>query len=310
MKNRKQIYLLISVIALCALLFTIYFAITLYRKERTDDPSEGSDNVYIYVDQNAVDKISYFSFTGPDEELAFKKNDDIWVYEHNNTLAVNSARIEEFLENCEVIVAKKLISDDINDKDLEQYGLDDPQFTLKLISDGIKKTFLFGDTIASKGLCYMIEKGSTSLYLVEQEYISSFSVPLLKFFTIDSHTAAKADEIRRIILTHADNSKEILPSGVEGSEASKLISAVSSIEITEFVDFGSDCFNVFGLSEADAITMNIETNQRNISYVFGLGESQEFIYLLVENEKGVRSDMVYLFSCKEFSHLYSLLASI
>jgi hypothetical protein len=54
--------------------------------------------------------------------------------------------------------------------------------------------------------------------------------------------------------------------------------------------------------------MKVITDGKEKRYVFGLGESEEFIYLLVENESGILSEMVYLFSCENFSHLYSVLS--
>ncbi len=306
MKSTRQLRIVISAIALCAILFGAYFVIRITTKKSTEKDRSDTDGAYILVDRNGTEKVSYFSFTDGENIFAFEKQNGIWRYKENTTLPTNAERINEYLESCELILAKKLISE--NCDDLLQYSLSEPKKNLTIVADGVKKSYLFGETIESKGLCYMLDSRSGSVYLVDISFTDTLSVELSEFFTSDSHSPPEKDAIQQVTVTSPEFSKEIIPDGIPGSSASLLTEAISSIKITEFVDFGRDCFDTFGLSESEAIEMKVITDKKEIRYIFGLGESEEFIYLLVENESGILSEMVYLFSCDNFSHLYSVLS--
>ena len=306
MSLKKQTFLLISLIV-CISLFATYFIITSLPEK--ENGSEGSGDSYIYISQNDTDSITGFSFKGGEYDLSFEKDKNgVWKYSENKTLPVNTAFIETRLEDVELFVAVKLISDSADGKALSEYGLDTAAYTLRLSTLSGEKIYLFGDMIKSKGLYYMTEKGSGNIWLVEGSYVESFSHDVFDFLSTDTLETLYDVYVEEVKILCGAYSEILTPDGVEGSDTSRLISALCSIELTRCVDFGSEKFSIYGLGEDEAINVYINHSGKTVSYKFGLGETEEFIYLLVENSDSEFSEMVYLFSASDFEHLYSYLS--
>ncbi len=303
---KKQTFLLISLI-LCISLFATYFIITSFPENEKE--SDDSDDSYIYIDQNDVDSITGFSFTGGQYDLSFEKDKNgVWRYSESKTLPVNTAFIEARLEDVELFVATKLISDSADGEALSEYGLDKASYTLRLSTEKSEKVYLFGDMIKSKGFYYMTEKGSGKVWLVEGSYVESFSHDVFDFLSTDTLETLYDVYVEEVKILCGAYSKALTPDGVENSDTSRLISSLCSIELTRCVDFGSEKFGIYGLDGNEAISVYITHSGNTVSYKFGLGETEEFIYLLVENGDGEFSEMVYLFSASDFEHLYSYLS--
>ncbi len=303
---KKNTFLLIALVV-CILLFASYFIIiSIPEKDNVDDDTDGS---YIYIDQNDIDNIEGFSFVGGEFDLSFEKADSgKWKYTKNNTLPVNDTFLEKKLEAVEIILATKLISDSANREEaLEEYGFATPSYTLTLDVGKSQKVYLFGDFIESKGVYYMTQKDSGTIYLVENSYVNNFSHDVFDFLSTDTPKEIHDAYISSVQVVCGAYEETFTADKVENSDISRLITALCSIELTRCVDFGSNTFDIYGLSDNEAISVYISHSDEVINYKFGLGETEEFIYLLVEKGDGEFSEMVYLFSSSEFEHLYSYL---
>jgi len=290
-------------LALCVAVFALYFIIS----NISDKDGEGAnEDVYLYVDQNDISKISSFSFVGGEFDLSFEKNESgAWKYSKNGTLPVNENIIEKMLESTKTVLATKIISEDVSQDELSQYGLDSPSYKLKLSSDHGEKCYLFGDLIKSKGLRYMMREGSHTVYLAEDTLVESFSNDLTDCLSTDTFPIISEEEI--VSFETVCGSFSLLQSV---SENEKLANALSSLSPERAVDFGKENFSIYGLSESESILVSITLkNSKEIKIKFGLGETEEFIYALVHNDSGVFSEMIYLVTCEDFDGLYSHLAA-
>lgn len=299
----KKTQALIIALILCVILFASYFIISSLPEKQSSDKE---DDAYILVDRNEPSEITEFSFVGGEFALCFEKNGEgDWKYTENKTLPVNAEFIETLLEGTELILASKLINDNIGENDLDQYGLSEPSCTLTLTTKNSSATYFFGDTIKSKGLCYLTKKGSNAVYLVETSYIDNFSVDVGDCLSLDAFPEIKPDEILSVSITCGDFQQTI-----GSGEDEKLFSALSALRCERSVDFGKEKFDIYGLSDSEAIDVTVSLGaQKNVALRFGLGETEEFIYLLVQNSDNVFSEMIYLFSCSEFETLYEYLSS-
>lgn len=299
MKKTTTIYLSL---ALCVVIFALYFIISNISNRDTADPEK---DVYLYVDQNEVSDITEFSFTGVELSLNFKKTDGVWRYQKNTTLPVNTAVIEKMLESIETVLAKKLISENADEHEISQYGLKSPSYTLTVSTTHGEKCYLFGDLIKSKGLRYMMKEGSSSVYLAEDDIVESFSLDLFDCLSTDKSPVIIKDRIASIKTVCGRFLQNDTVDSAEG-----LSNALATISLDRAVDFGADKFDIFGLSEDECILITVKTDDgKSTKIKFGLGETEEFIYVLVENESGVFSEMIYLVSCANTDSLNSHLKS-
>ncbi len=302
---KKNITLIVLLI-ICAALFATYFIISSLPEKDKSDPT---DDAYLYVDQNNIDDVTGFSFVGGEFDLAFGKDENgNWKYLKNPTLPVNSSFLEETLASAELILATKQISSSASEKDLSEYGLDTPSYTLTINIGKTEKSYLFGDFIESKGLYYMMEEGSHSIYLTESLYVEGFSLEVFDLLATDTLTKIGESDVVSVEIVCGAYRETFYADNEENSDISKLISSLCSMEITRCVDFGSETFDIYGLAENEAVTVYIALSDKKLSYKFGLGETEEFIYLLTQNASGEFSEMVYLFSSSSFEHLYKYLS--
>lgn len=295
LKKTTALYVLLSV---CALIFAIYFAFTIFQKN-DEEPSE--PDVYLYVDQNEVSEIFAFSFVGKDTSLQFARSNGVWKYSNNATLPVNGAVIEKMLESVDTVLASKLISENADESELSQYGLSSPSYTLTISTPHGEKGYIFGDLIKSKGLRYMMRVGSSSVYLAEDDIVESFSLDLSDCLATDTSPVIIKEKITSIktecggfVQTNTTDS------------AGGLANALATLSLERAVDFGADKFYIFGLSDSECITLTVALDgEDDVKIKLGLGETDEFIYALVENESGVFSEMIYLVSCADKDSLNS-----
>ena len=225
---KKRVFLAIGVIA-CVLLFTVYFIIISLPGNSSDGNGndDKTDDAYLYVDQNTLSEISAFSFIGDKYRLSFAKDESgIWKYTENRTLPVDAVFLEERLEALRLILATKQITSAAKTSDLEQYGLDEPSYTLTLQTKKGAKTYLFGDFLKSRGLYYMTEKGSHSVYLVENTYVENFALEVFDFLSTDSLEMPLPSDIRSVLFSCGDYEKTDLPDGEKESYTSRLKSAL------------------------------------------------------------------------------------
>ena len=302
---------LIICACVCLVIFALYFIISsLPDGEKSPDNEE---NAYLYIDQTNIDDIIGFSFTGGEFDLSFEKDSSgAWKYSENRSLPINKAFIEKTLSQVELFLAKKEIARNLSEKELSEYGLDTPAYTLTLVLEKEKKSYIFGDFIESKGLYYASEKGSGVVYLVERTYVDLFSLDVTDFLTLDTLPNVKTENVKYVEIACGNYSEKILPNSVESS---KFISTLCSIKLEEFVDFRSEKHSIYGLSESDAVSVYItysdsENSLFTLALKFGLGETSELTYMLVgsvvkEGNSHVFSDMVYLLSEADNDIIYS-----
>ena len=182
MKRKSTLIILACV---CIAVFALYLIISSLSDGEKNPNNE--ENVYLYIEQTDIHDIVGFSFVGGEFDLAFEKDESgTWKYRENHSLPVSTDFTEKTLSGIELFLATKEIARNLSEKELAEYGLDTPAYTLTLSLEKEEKTYLFGDFIESKGLYYASEKGSGVVYLVERTYVDSFSLEVADFLALDT----------------------------------------------------------------------------------------------------------------------------
>ena len=146
-----------STLIICACVFLVIFALyfilsSLPDREKTPD---GEENAYLYIDQTDIADIIGFSFAGGDFDLSFEKDESgAWKYSENLSLPVNKAFVEKTLSSIEFFLANKEIARDLSEKELSEYGLDTPSYTLTLTLEKEEKNYLIDTLTTPEKLIY------------------------------------------------------------------------------------------------------------------------------------------------------------
>lgn len=258
----------IAAVCLCVLLLGVLFA-----KDRSDGA------VTTDIDQSSVqklvkriDKETVTALILPIDDLEIKliKNTDGWSIDGDKGTPINKIMIDTLLEKIELILALR----DIGERELADYGLDEPSRTVTLFAPGDKTVISFGNrAIGSNGYYFTLD--GKKVYLADESLYNAFSIEMSEIVALPS----------------IKDYGEISSIAFKGSTANdtELIKAIENIAAEGFVDYRAKDESIYGLGEKETeITLSFSSGEV-LSFSLGVGESDDFIYLTLDG-----SDAVYL----------------
>ncbi len=182
-KQKKKRTLIISLVAAFAVL-AIAIVLLLFvfpKKEKEDTTLETDTTVTLFdkTDETVACEISSATFESETQKVeVINKEGQLFAkgYEELAVHTVNMNALEDLL-------TKLIAADDIGEvSDLKEYGLDTPQLTVSVTyHDNSKKVFEIGDMAPDQSGCYMREKDSMHLYILDIDSVSILMQDALKY---------------------------------------------------------------------------------------------------------------------------------
>lgn len=242
-------------------------------------------------DENALDLITALSFTCNDNpSLSFTRSEIGWLADGRSNLPIDESRIRSLLGKLEHMLSLRTITEACGN--IAEYGLDSPYCTISLTADGKVKTYLFGDHNDYYGGYYCMIDGSSAVYMVDETYVKQFDLTLEDL--LGSDYLPDLGRLQSVVWQNADGSSfTATPEGANG----ELLSLLSSLELGKFIDYGSEQYPLFGLDSPATAKLTLWDGAL-LTLTFGLGETEEYIYLRVGE-----SEMIYLAACDDLSAL-------
>ena len=157
MKRSKR---LITLVAVLAVVCVATFALTKYEKKQEE--IKNSDEVILEISADSVESVSW---EVSEEGLAFHKGENGWVYDDDEAFPVNEEKIEDVLAHFESFGVSFIIE---NVEDYGQYGLDNPEGTIKLTTADANFELKLGDFSKMDEQRY-IDIGDGNVYLVSED---------------------------------------------------------------------------------------------------------------------------------------------
>lgn len=173
MQRTRNLYILLAVLAVAAI---ATFAALQYQEQV--ERISTSDEIVLEVPADSVQSLSW----EVDEygSLAFKKDDDVWLYGGDNAFPVDQDTIAALLARFEEFGVTFIIQ---NVEDYGQYGLDNPAGTVWLETADASYEVLLGDFSTMDSQRY-VSIGDGNVYLVADDPLTYFQLTLAD--TIDN----------------------------------------------------------------------------------------------------------------------------
>lgn len=157
MKRSKR---LITLVAVLAVVCVATFALTKYEKKQEE--IKNSDEIILEISADSVESISW---EVSDEGLAFHKGENGWLYDDDEAFPVNEEEIADILSHFESFGVSFIIE---NVEDYSQYGLDNPEGTIKLTTADTSFELKLGDFSKMDEQRY-VDIGDGNVYLVSED---------------------------------------------------------------------------------------------------------------------------------------------
>lgn len=285
-KKRTLILLTAAIVIIAALCLLIGL---LPEKEEEDAPSETVEN--FLFDSNTPDSIDSLAFVCADNDLlSLVRVDDNWQVEGRANLPLSEHVVAALLGKLEHMLSLRTVNENCTDP--AEYGLEQPYCKITLVTEGERKSYLFGGYSEYYAGYYCMIEGDTSVYMVEEGYVSQFDLTLEDL--LGSDHLPDLGNLRSAVWTSADGSSiTAFPEG----EHSALLTLLSSLELGRWIDYGNEQNEIYGL-DSPAVAKLTLWDGASLTLSFGIGETDEFIYLRIGE-----SEMIYLADCDELARL-------
>lgn len=291
MSKVKRLYVLLGVLAaVCIAAFAVS------RAETKKEDIRVSGETVFSLDAESVTAISWYDGSG---SLAFTKSDSgEWSYDGDEAFPVDADKINERLALFESFNAAFTIE---NADSLSQYGLDDPECTVKLTTaEGTISVTIgaFSEMDAQRYVCF----GGDTVYLAAKDPLELFSTELARM--IKNDTTPKLSEVDAIsfsgeqnyTLRRDESAKSLCESDVyfvddkplDTDRVESYLRAISSLTLNEYAtyDLAEDKLSFYGLDEPTlAVTLSY-TDENGVEQSFSLTVGQNKSELEIAEKNG------------------------
>lgn len=289
MINKKGI---IALILTAVVLIGAYLAVTmLWAEEEKGDTDELASGVEVFV--TSAENVVKMDITVDGESFGFYRSGEKWLFSGKEDVALKQSEVNYLCGELTSIYARQKV--DSEGKSLSSYGLDNPKAIYKLtLSGGDTKTLLLGKEDPVTGQFFFKVESSPDIYTIyanKGEYIYKNSshykdTNILKVDTSSlSYISVSAGKnslelslgekdgqaqwyMKRPMSREADNSRI----------SEKILSALSYVSVSEFVDEGSEKYAVSGVSSPVAtLTIADKEGRRQTVYVGNSEDANRYI---------------------------------
>lgn len=285
-KKRTFIWISAAILLIGALCLVVWLF-----PEQDADESLSAPDEQILFDSNEPDSITSLSFTfGERSPLSFVFAEGGWQAEGYVSLAISDTAILNLLDKLSFMLAERTVTE--NSEYLSEYGLDKPSCQIALTSDEGEKRYLFGHYSEYYDGYYCMIDGQTTVYMVDKSFVDSFDLTMEDL--LGSDHLPDLNGIQSVVWqVSGQPTVTALPDG----EHHELLTLLSSLELGKWIDFGRERFPIFGL-DSPAVAELTLWDGAMLKLSFGMGESDEFIYLRVGE-----SELIYLAECSDLALL-------
>ncbi len=168
MSKKKNLIAGIVLVCLVGIYIALQFGIL--EPKVVDTPSDYELTEAIFTSEK--DEIVAMYITNPNGSFSFKKDEEIWICQEKPEIALEQAHVNSLSWDYVTLKPSRTIEEQASD--LEQYGLHQPQASIRLVlKDDSEVTFLVGNEVEGNG-CYFMEEDKTTVYLMS--YVECFNI--------------------------------------------------------------------------------------------------------------------------------------
>lgn len=292
MKRYKRVFVLAAVLAVFCIA-----TLALSRYEEKQEQIRTGDEIIMSIPSGDVSSLSW-EYSGGGS-LAFDKTEDGWKYQDDENFPVSEEKIMGILDHFESYGATFVIEDV---EDYAQYGLDEPECTLHLVTEERSYDIKMGDFSKMDQQRY-IDIGDRNVYLVGEdplEYVDSSlssmidhddtpgfeQVVDITFEGCENYTIVRTDDSPNTYRSEDDiyftqqNGKTV---PLDTASVRKYLNTVTALDLADYVSYNAteEELAAYGLVEPKlSVTVHYtytddDGETASDTCVFHIGENQE-----------------------------------
>lgn len=229
--SRKGVTMAVGVVALIGL-SGAYLALKGYNADQEEQEAKDAEGEEILsIDSSALTGLE---FTINGEQVSFVQEDGTWKKSDDETFPVDESYILSPISELAPLNAVRKLE---NAEDISEYGMDEPQNTIRLTDeDGNETEIIIGATNSGTGDDYVMMNGDESvIYTVSSDLRSAFSDDLYDYAVSEEIPYLQASEVTEVTVEKAEGSYELyLEDAVwKAAEIVSLEDAVEEVAGTE-----------------------------------------------------------------------------
>lgn len=273
MKKKKGMIVLILVLIV---LLAVYFGLQTWNSSQEEQEQEAEEASQIHITETDGEDITALSFNVGNSDLAFEKQDGTWVYTPDPDFPLVQSYPEDIAAAVGDITADRKLE---NGDTLEDYGLDDPQYTIEFTdTEGNVTSLYFGNMT---GDYYYVTAGDEGIvYTVASTVLDTLNYTIEDMAQLDEYPSIGSGNLVKEVITQ---NGETTTYDSENEDQSEDIAAVAgglgAVTLSDAADYSvaDEDLAGFGLDEASRIT--VEATYTN-------DDAEEVLTLYIGNEDG------------------------
>ena len=281
MKNKTvKMVIAVAVLVVCC---GAYAGVKTYVAKQEQKESEEETEEKTTVFSASADDIQSLDFMIDKNETTFEKDNDQWIKKDEKEFPVNQTTLDDAASSVASIESNRVLSDV---EDLEEYGLDTPSNTLKIVTKDsgddssedsaddsaktVTTTLYVGDENSSTSQYYVYkDDDKTTVYMVDASSIEPFTKDLYDYAQGEDFPAiSNTDDINKIYVS-GENSYELVKNDdnslwtiqgagdekekTDSATVSSLVSSFGSMAYNSFVNYKCDDKSEYGLDDPYAV---------------------------------------------------------
>ena len=266
MKNKTvKMILAVAVLAVCC---GAYAGVKTYvsHQEQKESEAESEENTSVFT--ASADDIKSLDFMVDDTETTFEKKDDSWVKKDDTDFPVNQSTLDSAASSVTSVESDRVLEDV---DDLEEYGLDSPANTIKIVTksededgDDTTTTLYVGDENSSTSQYYVRKDDEKTVYLVDSSCVEPFTKTLYDYAQMEDFPAISSTDTITKISVDGDNSYELKKDAdtsvwsvsangeedkADSATVSSLVSSFGSMAYNSMADYKCEDKSKYGLDK-------------------------------------------------------------
>ncbi|RHO87471.1 DUF4340 domain-containing protein [Ruminococcus sp. AF42-9BH] len=203
-----------------------------------------------------------------DTETTFEKKDDSWVKKDDTDFPVNQSTLDSAASSVTSVESDRVLEDV---DDLEEYGLDSPANTIKIVTksededgDDTTTTLYVGDENSSTSQYYVRKDDEKTVYLVDSSCVEPFTKTLYDYAQMEDFPAISSTDTITKISVDGDNSYELKKDAdtsvwsvsangeedkADSATVSSLVSSFGSMAYNSMADYKCEDKSKYGLDK-------------------------------------------------------------
>ena len=281
MKNKTvKMVIAVAVLVVCC---GAYAGVKTYVAKQEQKESEEETEEKTTVFSASADDIQSLDVMIDKNETTFEKDNDQWIKKDEKEFPVNQTTLDDAASSVASIESDRVLSDV---EDLEEYGLDTPSNTLKIVTKDsgddssedsandsaktVTTTLYVGDENSSTSQYYVYkDDDKTTVYMVDASSIEPFTKDLYDYAQGEDFPAiSNTDDINKIYVS-GENSYELVKNDdnslwtiqgagdekekTDSATVSSLVSSFGSMAYNSFVNYKCDDKSEYGLDDPYAV---------------------------------------------------------